>query len=450
MYPTTADFVADVELVFSNALQFNEDNSPVWIAAQTLRPMFHKLLTELPPEYAPSATLTQPPGRGAGQSQGGHKIKLRMQPKADAATTPSTTPATPSAAPSQAPAPHAGDQTLQQISTNTVTASTPAPSTNRQRQKTVAPPPAATAAPLPVPVKPSHLQPQTSQYQYPPSATPTTHHRTAAPAVYHPQPQFPAPTTALTSHPTGMATGRSYSQYPPTPPVAPRSPTPEMTPSTTIRSITLITAPAGRTIVFHGTGDSGGVSIRYWAVRLGCNETAVKLRMDVEKGPDEEDMEEDESTTGTESSVVVDAEGKKFSTAVKLNGTHLPPAPQRAARKTSTPAPDMVMADGTKEDVPKTNGHNDGGAASGSESEDESGKGKGPAARATRSGKVPTPSMKNGKARRKRRAKKAGGMIVGIDLGPWEASLVVGSNVLDVRAGGKDGERWRVFVDRVL
>ena len=192
------------------------------------------------------------------------------------------------------------------------------------------------------------------------------------------------------------------------------------------------------------------MSIRYWAVRLGCNETAVKIRMDVEKGPDEDDGEEDESTGGTESSIVVDAEGKKFSTAMKLNGTHLPPAAQRAARRTSTPAPDVMMADGTKEDAPKANGHHDGGAVSGSDSEDEAGKGKGPAARSTRSGKIPTPSTKNGKTRRKRRGKKAGGTIVGVDLGPWDASLVVGSNVLDVRAGGKDGERWRIFVDRVV
>ncbi|KAF9516558.1 hypothetical protein BS47DRAFT_654968 [Hydnum rufescens UP504] len=456
MYPTTADFVSDVELLFSNALLFNEDQSPVWIAAQTLRPMFYKLLVDLPPEYAPSAIPTQPPGQG--QSQGGPKIKLRMQPKSDAPAAPSaatTTTTIPTAASSQVTPSHTGDQTLQQTFTNTASTSTPGASTSRQRQtisKTAgsAPPPTAAVSPLPVPSKSSQPQSQTPQYQYPPTTSAT--HRPPASGIYHPQPQFPPPTTTLaSSHPTAMTAARSYNQYPPTPPVAPRSPTPEITPTTIIRSITLVTAPAGRTIVFHSTGDGGGLSIRYWAVRLGRNETTVKLRIDVEKGPDEEEGEEGESTAGgTESAVLVDTEGKRFSAAVKLNGGNLAPAPQRTLRSTSTPAPEVVMADGTKDDAPKTNGHHDGGAFSGSDSEDESGKGKGPAARSTRSGKVPTLSTKNGKTKRKRRGKKVGGTTVGIDLGPWDVSLVVGSNVLDVRAGGKNGERWRVFVDRVL
>lgn len=36
-YHTSVEFAADVELVFSNALQFNEDHTPVWEAAQALR-----------------------------------------------------------------------------------------------------------------------------------------------------------------------------------------------------------------------------------------------------------------------------------------------------------------------------------------------------------------------------------------------------------------------------
>jgi hypothetical protein len=36
-YPSSNDFAADIELVFSNALAFNEDHSAVWEAAINLK-----------------------------------------------------------------------------------------------------------------------------------------------------------------------------------------------------------------------------------------------------------------------------------------------------------------------------------------------------------------------------------------------------------------------------
>ena len=36
-YPTIAEFAADVELVFSNALTFNQERTPIWEDARVLR-----------------------------------------------------------------------------------------------------------------------------------------------------------------------------------------------------------------------------------------------------------------------------------------------------------------------------------------------------------------------------------------------------------------------------
>lgn len=183
-------------------------------------------------------------------------------------------------------------------------------------------------------------------------------------------------------------------------------------------------------------GPLDSVSVRCFAVRLGWNETSIQLRVDAEKGPDEEEqLLEGEST--------VEVDGKKFPAEVKLGGTVISPVPPPTSPKTPAPSDgDVEMTDGG---APKTNGH--AGDQSGSDSDGE-GKGKGPA-RATRSGKVPTPSTKNGRMRKKRRTKKAAEFI-SIELGPWDVPLVIGNNILDIKAGGKDGERWRVFVDRVF
>ena len=39
-YETIADFVIDVDLVFSNAMLFNEDHTPIWEDALELRVRF--------------------------------------------------------------------------------------------------------------------------------------------------------------------------------------------------------------------------------------------------------------------------------------------------------------------------------------------------------------------------------------------------------------------------
>ncbi|KAI9438434.1 RSC complex protein [Lactarius psammicola] len=74
-YSNAAQFAQDVELVFSNAMQFNEDNTPLWEAARQLKEYFAKLMADLPapftvPQYAPK----DPPRQSNG------KIKLKVPP----------------------------------------------------------------------------------------------------------------------------------------------------------------------------------------------------------------------------------------------------------------------------------------------------------------------------------------------------------------------------------
>ncbi|KAF9015712.1 hypothetical protein BDQ17DRAFT_1230001 [Cyathus striatus] len=71
-YHSAADFAADVELVFSNALAFNQDHTPIWEDALTLRDYFRFLMSDLPPPhtlplYSKPSTLT------------GAKIKIKPQ-----------------------------------------------------------------------------------------------------------------------------------------------------------------------------------------------------------------------------------------------------------------------------------------------------------------------------------------------------------------------------------
>ncbi|KAI5122376.1 hypothetical protein M0805_004133 [Coniferiporia weirii] len=55
-YPTIPDFMNDVELVFANAIQFNEEHSPIWEDATTLKAYFQQLMTDLPAKYNMNGT----------------------------------------------------------------------------------------------------------------------------------------------------------------------------------------------------------------------------------------------------------------------------------------------------------------------------------------------------------------------------------------------------------
>ncbi|KAJ3772440.1 RSC complex protein, partial [Lentinula raphanica] len=66
-YKTVSEFAADVELVFSNAMTFNMEHTPIWEDALTLRDYFRQLMADLPPPYALPQYATHTP-----------KIRIKM------------------------------------------------------------------------------------------------------------------------------------------------------------------------------------------------------------------------------------------------------------------------------------------------------------------------------------------------------------------------------------
>ncbi|KAJ3909371.1 RSC complex protein [Lentinula edodes] len=67
-YKSAAEFAADVELVFSNAMTFNMEHTQIWEDALTLRDFFRQLMADLPPPHALPQYAHPPPP----------KIKIRM------------------------------------------------------------------------------------------------------------------------------------------------------------------------------------------------------------------------------------------------------------------------------------------------------------------------------------------------------------------------------------
>lgn len=193
----------------------------------------------------------------------------------------------------------------------------------------------------------------------------------------------------------------------------------------------------------------------------------MRLRVEADRGADADDAD-GEDLAGTPagndvSTHTVLVDGRKVPAEVKCNGAFVSPVSKPSTstevkRKSATP---VVINGNMAENSPKVdaklNGHVD-GDASGSDSEhggdedSDHSDGKAPASetvvRATRSGRVPAASTRNGKL--KKRKKKGVAHRTLMDLGQWDATLVVGLNVLDIKIGGQGGESWRIFVDRTV
>ncbi|KAF8625192.1 hypothetical protein AX15_005497 [Amanita polypyramis BW_CC] len=87
-YPSVAEFATDVELVFSNALTFNQEHTLIWEDARVLRDYFRQLMSDLPtpfslPEYSkPTPTRIkikpQVTAPAEGQTSASPNITLRV------------------------------------------------------------------------------------------------------------------------------------------------------------------------------------------------------------------------------------------------------------------------------------------------------------------------------------------------------------------------------------
>ncbi|TFK41865.1 hypothetical protein BDQ12DRAFT_598311 [Crucibulum laeve] len=275
-YHSSAEFAADVELIFSNAITFNQDHTPIWDDAMTLREYFRQLMSDLPPPFS-LPEYTKPT----------NKIKIRPQGTAGGAptTNPQQANNNPSANGSnpslllRVPVPRDGAQAASKAT------SQPPP-----------PPPAASPS-LPVmtvnaPTKRPSVPPTYNQSK-PATKAATPHPPAPAPASinttisHYPHAAYTPPVTSSTLPPASSSTT-------PNPPLASvinthlasHSPVPApIPPNHQIKSISLKIQPQGR--IFELDHRAG---VKTWALRLSKGESSVVIS-NVTHFDGEDDME---------------------------------------------------------------------------------------------------------------------------------------------------------------
>ncbi|KAI5826317.1 Bromodomain-containing protein, partial [Schizophyllum commune Tattone D] len=165
VYTNAADFAADVERVFSNAMEFNREGFVIYEDARTLRDYFHQLMSDMPPPFNLPQYSQAPTGAP--------KIKLKLGKAAAEQEAPA---ASSSHLTLRVPAPHAPDTpakpaapeptlpvapvTATKTATPTVPAANPPPPKAEPKSaaaptvttSTVAPIPATPVAPRPSPL----------------------------------------------------------------------------------------------------------------------------------------------------------------------------------------------------------------------------------------------------------------------------------------------------------
>ncbi|KAF8585120.1 Bromodomain-containing protein [Ramaria rubella] len=294
-YANISEFAADVELVFSNALTFNEEHSLIWEDATALKDYFRVLMSDLPephtlPEYAP--TVNHAPAQNG-------KLKLRVPAPSQASVNATNTsngtvslkvklPAA-AAAPTPPPA-------------HTTHSQSHASQSSRQSQQV---PKQTTKSPN-IAARPPLAQSQASQ---PPSTQTSSY---LHPATFsHVNPQQPQPQYQYHSQPPSQTHSATHSTSPS--PLPPTPTPPNATFDHPLRSVTLKTLPLGRTLRLDSSD-----GVRTWVLVLGKGETSIDIR-DVRFLEVEESEEEEEDESGKASGkgeVVVKANGSPINAKV--------------------------------------------------------------------------------------------------------------------------------------
>ncbi|TFY83345.1 hypothetical protein EWM64_g664 [Hericium alpestre] len=283
-YPNPAAFAADVELVFSNAFQFNEDHTPIWESAQTLKNYFHKLMSDLPEPYAipqySSVKDTSAP------SNGKIRIKVTMPGQNHTpAPTAKSGKGTGSATPLMLKVP-AGNAAHGHLPGKAIATSTK-PTPSATPASFPASSPLATAPPITAPT-PQHAQSAAQSFSYPnPSYTPGYAHA-----------GYQQGTPAQNGTP---AAGTSAAAVAPPPPVTPSSMSysPAPLPARAqhpLKSVSLTIMPGGRRLLLDHRD-----AVKSWALRLGPGENGVRITdvnylggSEEEESSDSDEEEEEE------------------------------------------------------------------------------------------------------------------------------------------------------------
>ncbi|OBZ79548.1 Protein polybromo-1 [Grifola frondosa] len=422
-YHMASDFANDVELVFSNALEFNQEHTGIWEDAVVLRDYFRHLMSDLPAPFAI-------PGYAIG---GEHptKIKLKMPattspaaptstPSMSAAALPPITPHSSAGLLLRVPAYHANGTTVHSPPTvdtktspsaqNTPLEPTPATATSIQPSASVSavPNPVVPATSIhvagtPKPTATGTLQPATFGQAPGYPAAYSQHYPNAA----YQQPSI-APVAVTPSPRTGAVSQNAVAVQPPAAASTSKSPTPTALQSQRqLKYVSLTTRPLGRRFVLdHRDG------VKTWAVRLCVRETSIHVA-DVRYQTSGDDGEEHgEESSDDEDKVMKEAERQEEEEEEEES----PPAKPKP-RGRGRPRKKAKLAESAKSsEIPKSKG-----------------KGKAPAKA------LPLDEVQvklNGVLTRRKEDTK----------GEWDVDIPVGSSFLEV--GEKGGLVWKVYLER--
>lgn len=411
-YSTSEEFANDVELVFSNALTFNQEHSQIWEDAVTLRDYFRQLMSDLPPPYS-LARYTKATG----------KIRLKVPGAATTATTaiaastssPQVTgaskssqdqPATPTPLTLRLPAASSVTTTK-----NPARASEPSPQASTFAAPEVpvptptpisAPSPAIAQAPPPVPVSATTVTPslsiQTPSVAAPPkiaapapkvAAQPLTY-ATSTQYTHYPNAAYRQSTQAIATPQSSTVTSTPSTQQHTAHSVS-RSPAPSLSGHRPLANVLIVTKPRGRPFWLDYRD-----GVKTWALRLGQGEQSLSVT-DVKFLHDEGGNSSEEETRD-------DAEGAEE-------------AEQVAPKKRGRGRP-----------------------------------GKGSKAKAATSGKKEVHTLKKAQAAITPPRENIQVILNGTpasaksDQGVWEIELQIGTNVLEL--GEKGGHTWKVHMER--
>ncbi|KAH9849212.1 Bromodomain-containing protein [Lenzites betulinus] len=289
-YNNPTDFANDVELVFSNALEFNQEHTQIWEDAVTLREYFRKLLADLPEPFSIPAYA----------NAGDHptKIKLKM-PTAPTQPIAAPAPSLPSSNSINVPRSHAAPAPKPHASTSAATAPPRPPTVVKSPSVPSALPP--TPAPVPAPSKASShatrpppiapsssALPTASQLSKPAhtgSLQPASFSQSAAPATYYPNAIYQQPSAlaaaskAVAPSPTAPFANVAAAAAPapvPTPVLAAAVSRPSPPAATQfahpLKYAIVTTVPLHRRLVLHH--EEG---VRTWTMRLSGKESSLVL-----------------------------------------------------------------------------------------------------------------------------------------------------------------------------
>ncbi|KAG6900522.1 hypothetical protein C0993_009475 [Termitomyces sp. T159_Od127] len=300
-YATSSDFAADVELVFENAMTFNQEHTGIWEDAKALRDYFRVLLTDLPPPFeVPQYVAAKP------------RIKIKPQPSQSSVslTIPAVTqPSTSSASTSQTLRIPAVKHAKTSPASTPVTPAVPLPAATSTPppQATTTVPATATSAPAP------HLNTTFSHYPNASYVPPT------------PTPAAPTASTSTSTSTTNLTTNPVVQPH-----SASNSPAPPLHPSHQLKAVSLVVQPRGRALNLDYED-----GVKCWALRLLPGETEVHVSQvtfmgDEEDESSEEEEEEEEEEEDTEGVAV---NGRK---RVRTRGRGRPKATARTKGKTSS------------------------------------------------------------------------------------------------------------------